>query len=101
MRIAVGADHAGYSMRPVIIEAIESAGHIVVDFGAFDATPGDYPDYALLVGRAIQKGDADRGVSYSAAVASASASPPTNLTASAPASAMTSIHPIKPSSMMT
>jgi ribose 5-phosphate isomerase B len=62
MRIAVGADHAGYSMRPIVIEAIEKAGHTIVDFGAFDATPVDYPDYALFVGRAIQNGDAERGV---------------------------------------
>ena len=62
MRIAVGADHAGYSMKPVIIEAIEKAGHIVVDFGAFDANPVDYPDYALLIGRALQNDVADRGI---------------------------------------
>jgi ribose 5-phosphate isomerase B len=62
MRIAVGADHAGFSTKPVIIEAIENAGHVVIDLGAFDASPVDYPDYALLVGRAIQTGVADRGI---------------------------------------
>ena len=62
MRIALGADHAGFPMKQVILEAVESAGHIVIDFGAFDAAPVDYPDYALLVGRAIQSGAADRGI---------------------------------------
>lgn len=62
MRIALGADHAGFPMKQVILEAVESAGHVVIDFGAFDASPVDYPDYALLVGRAIQSGAADRGI---------------------------------------
>ena len=62
MRIALGADHAGFPMKPVILEAIESAGHVVIDFGAFDASPVDYPDYALLVGRAIESDAADRGI---------------------------------------
>jgi len=62
MRIAVGADHAGFSTKSTVIEAIEKAGHLVVDYGAFDANPVDYPDYALLVGRAIREGAADRGI---------------------------------------
>lgn len=62
MRIAVGADHAGFPLKHIVIEAIEKAGHVIIDYGVFDAGPVDYPDYALLVGRAIQQEMADRGI---------------------------------------
>jgi ribose 5-phosphate isomerase B len=62
MRIAVGADHGGFPLKNEVIRAVTAAGHEVLDLGACDATPSDYPDFALLVGRAIQVGQADRGV---------------------------------------
>jgi len=62
MRVAVGADHAGFPLKQVVLDAVEDAGHTVIDVGTFDASPVDYPDYALLVGRAIQNGEADRGI---------------------------------------
>ena len=62
MRIAVGADHAGFPLKEVVIQAAQAAGHAVLDLGAFDETPSDYPDFALAVGRAIQEGRADRGI---------------------------------------
>jgi RpiB/LacA/LacB family sugar-phosphate isomerase len=62
MRIAVGADHGGFPLKGEVIQAATAAGHDVLDLGACDATPSDYPDFALLVGRAIQEGRADRGV---------------------------------------
>lgn len=62
MRIAIGADHAGFPLKEIIIQAVRAAGHEVLDLGAFDAQPSDYPDFALAVGRAIQEGRADRGI---------------------------------------
>ena len=62
MRIAVGADHGGFPLKNEVIQAVTAAGHAVLDLGACDATPSDYPDFALLVGRAIQEGRADRGI---------------------------------------
>jgi ribose 5-phosphate isomerase B len=62
MRIAIGADHAGFPIKELIIETVEVAGHTVLDLGAFSADPSDYPDFALAVGRAIQGGEADRGI---------------------------------------
>lgn len=62
MRVAIGADHAGLPLKEAVKEAIESAGHAVLDLGAFDTTPVDYPDYALAVGRALQRGEAERGI---------------------------------------
>jgi len=62
MRVAVGADHAGVSLRETVIQAVKVGGHTVLDLGTFDTQPVDYPDYALAVGRAIQQGEADRGI---------------------------------------
>ena len=63
MRVAVGADHAGFNLRESVISTIEAAGHQVIDHGAhcYDAED-DYPDRAAPVARAVQAGEADRGV---------------------------------------
>ena len=63
MRIAVGADHGGYPLNERVIEELRSAGHEVIDFGTHDgAMPDDYPDYAKVVGEAVQSGAAELGV---------------------------------------
>lgn len=63
MIVAVGADHAGFSMKDRVIEAIEAAGHEALDLGAHAYVPtDDYPDYARAVGEAILAGNAERGV---------------------------------------
>jgi ribose 5-phosphate isomerase B len=62
MQIAVGADHAGFALKETVIQAVKAAGHNVLDLGAFDDRPSDYPDFALAVGRAIQEGRAGRGI---------------------------------------
>ncbi len=62
MRIAIGADHAGFPAKATAIKVVKAAGHTVLDLGAFNTDPVDYPDYALSVGRAIQNGEADRGI---------------------------------------
>ncbi len=63
MRIAVGADHAGFNLREVVLQTIEDAGHQVVDLGArvHDAED-DYPDRAAPVASSVAMGDADRGI---------------------------------------
>jgi ribose 5-phosphate isomerase B len=62
MRIAVGCDHAGFPLKDRIIREIKAGGHEVVDVGAFDEQPSDYPDFARSVGEAILAGQAERGV---------------------------------------
>ena len=62
MQIAIGADHAGFPLKGIVIQAVKAAGHTLLDLGAFSAEPSDYPDFALAVGRAIQEGRADRGI---------------------------------------
>jgi ribose 5-phosphate isomerase B len=58
MRIGVGIDHAGVSLRETVWQAVKDGGHEILDLGAHD----DYPDSALDVGRAIAAGEADRGI---------------------------------------
>jgi ribose 5-phosphate isomerase B len=63
MKIAVGADHAGFPLKERIMDVIRAAGHQVVDCGATQLIPGDdYPDYAERVSAAILDGLAERGV---------------------------------------
>ena len=60
--IVVGTDHAGFPIKQGLIDEIQRNGHEVVDVGTYNTEPVDYPDYAEAVGRAIQSGEADRGV---------------------------------------
>ena len=63
MRIAIGADHAGYPLNERVIEELRQSGHELVDFGTHDGSvPDDYPDYAKQIGNAIQNGDAEIGL---------------------------------------
>ncbi len=63
MRVAVGADHAGFNLLETVVAAINGAGHNVVDVGVsgYDAND-DYPDRAAPVAAAVGSGDADRGI---------------------------------------
>jgi ribose 5-phosphate isomerase B len=63
MRIAIGADHAGYPLNERVIEELRNSGHELIDFGTHDGSvPDDYPDYAKKVGEAIQSGSTEIGV---------------------------------------
>ncbi len=63
MRVAFGTDHGGLALRESIGRAIAELGHEVLDLGAYDLDPSDdYPDFALLVGNAVQDGRAERGI---------------------------------------
>lgn len=62
MRVAIGADHAGFELKEEIRSRFENEGFNVVDLGTSSTDPVDYPDYAAAVARAVARGDADRGV---------------------------------------
>lgn len=62
MKVAVGFDHAGFPLKQVVLEAVRDAGHEPIDLGTNSADPVDFPDFAEKVGRAIQSGDAERGI---------------------------------------
>ena len=62
MRIAIGADHAGFSLKQRLRDILGQKGHQVTDFGADSAESVDYPDYAAPVARAVLNGEAERGI---------------------------------------
>jgi RpiB/LacA/LacB family sugar-phosphate isomerase len=62
VRIAVGADHAGFEMKQQIAESLRKQGHEVVDVGTNSTAPVDYPDFAEKVGLAVRDGQAERAV---------------------------------------
>jgi RpiB/LacA/LacB family sugar-phosphate isomerase len=62
MRIAIGADHAGFALKQRLGDTLRDLGHEVTDVGTLSADPVDYPDYAEAVGKLILAGSADRGV---------------------------------------
>jgi len=63
MKIAVGADHAGFPLNKMVVQDLRAAGHEVLDFGADRGDlPDDYPDYAKLVAEAVNSGRAERGL---------------------------------------
>jgi RpiB/LacA/LacB family sugar-phosphate isomerase len=62
VKVVIGSDHAGFRLKNAIGDLIRSLGHSVLDIGAFNENPSDYPDYAEAVGRAILDGKAERGV---------------------------------------
>ena len=63
MRIAIGADHGGYSLKPNVTGQLEELGHHVQDVGAHSLDQSDdYPDYTLAVAELVANGQADRGI---------------------------------------
>jgi len=62
MKIAVAFDHAGFPLKPMVVEAVEAAGHEVTDLGTWSTDPVDYPDTARLAAEAVRSGGADRAV---------------------------------------
>ena len=62
MRIACAFDHAGFPLKPIIMETLEAAGHEVVDLGTDSTDPVDYPDKARDAAEAVREGRAERAV---------------------------------------
>ena len=62
MRIAIGADHAGFDLKQIIAAYLRHRGHEVIDVGTNSDDPVDYPDYAEAVSKVLLDGRAERGV---------------------------------------
>lgn len=62
MRIAIGADHAGFDLKQILAAYLRHHGHEVVDKGTGSDEPVDYPDFAEAVGKALLAGEAERGL---------------------------------------
>ena len=62
MKIAIGADHAGFELKESLLSQLEQAGHQVIDFGTDSTQSVDYPDYAAKVAHRVADGGAERGI---------------------------------------
>jgi len=62
MRIAIGADHAGFELKECVKAHLLELKHEVLDLGTRNKQPVDYPDFAEAVGLAVRDGQADRGI---------------------------------------
>jgi len=62
MIVAVGCDHGGFPLKEAVTLIIRNSGHEVLDLGTNSSTSVDYPDFVEKVGKALQAGEAQRGV---------------------------------------
>jgi ribose 5-phosphate isomerase B len=62
MKVAIGADHGGYSHKEAIKLFLENQGIEVIDFGTHDESSVDYNDYALPVAHAVRDHKVDKGI---------------------------------------
>jgi ribose 5-phosphate isomerase B len=62
MRIAIGADHAGYELKQHLVGLLGDWGHDVADLGTHSTESVDYPPICAAVGRTVRDGQADRGI---------------------------------------
>jgi ribose 5-phosphate isomerase B len=61
--IVIACDHAGVVLKDRIVQLIEDEmGYEVKDLGTFSEDSVDYPDYGMLVGSSVAKGEAERGI---------------------------------------
>ncbi len=62
MRLVVGSDHAGFSLKGAVLAHLTGRGHDVHDAGSFDPHPVDFPDIAQAVTARLLAGQAERGL---------------------------------------
>jgi len=62
MRVAIGCDHRGFSIRAKLVELLARRGHEVLDLGVTTPDPVDYPDIAALVAEKVSRREVDRGI---------------------------------------
>ena len=62
MRIAFGADHAGFPLKEDLKAFLTDEGHEVLDHGTDSTEPGDYPPFCAAAARAVATGEADRAI---------------------------------------
>ena len=62
MRIAIGADHAGFALKEHLKHTLAALGHTIDDHGTHSEESVDYPPICIDVGRAVAAGRAERGI---------------------------------------
>lgn len=62
MKVYIGADHAGFSLKETLRESMRASGHEVIDLGTFSEESVDYPDLAREVGEKVRENKDTLGV---------------------------------------
>lgn len=62
MKLAIGSDHVGFELKPIIIEYVRELGHEIEDLGTFSSERTDYPQYGKKVAEEVASGNFDAGI---------------------------------------
>lgn len=62
MKVSIASDHRGVQIKARIAQTLASHGFTVLDEGAHDDEPQDYPDFAAMVAEKVSRGEAQRGI---------------------------------------
>jgi ribose 5-phosphate isomerase B len=62
MRVALGADHAGFALKDALKQVLDALAVPYEDLGTHSSASVDYPDYARLVGDGVASGRFERGI---------------------------------------
>ena len=62
MKIAIGADHAGFVLKQSLVERLRQQGHQVADLGTTSTVSVDYPDFAAAVAHKVAAGEVEKGI---------------------------------------
>lgn len=62
MKVVIGSDHAGWSLKSTVVDYLRSLGHDVIDVGSHDDKPVDFPDIARSLAGKVTSGEAERGI---------------------------------------
>lgn len=62
MTVAIGSDHGGFELKPLLIRRLKALGHRVADMGTMCPDPCDYPVIGAKVAEAVARGRAQRGI---------------------------------------
>ncbi|MGC9157546.1 MAG: ribose 5-phosphate isomerase B [Terracidiphilus sp.] len=62
VKLVIASDHAGFPLKEEVRAHLAKAGHEVVDLGAYNTEPSDYPDFAEKLSLALKRGEAPRGI---------------------------------------
>jgi ribose 5-phosphate isomerase B len=63
-KIALGTDHAGFTLKEVIKDYLEAKGYEIIDYGTHGDEPVDYPDYIRPAAQSVADGENELGIVF-------------------------------------
>ena len=64
MKIGFGSDHGGFELKEKVLRYLKEKGYECVDFGTYNTDSVDYPDYSLIVSKAVLNKEIDKGILF-------------------------------------